>query len=56
MQEERREGKLIEVTQDTDGEHLLSSRDLCTIDQLASILPWVDAMKIEGRSKSEFYV
>ncbi|GHW02913.1 peptidase U32 [candidate division SR1 bacterium] len=56
IEEERRNGKLMEVTSDEDGEHILSSRDLCTIERLNEILPFVDAMKIEGRSKSEFYV
>ncbi|MDR0282417.1 MAG: U32 family peptidase [Candidatus Peribacteria bacterium] len=56
IEEERRSGKLMEVTQDDDGEHILSSRDLCTIERLAEILPHVDGLKIEGRSKSEFYV
>jgi putative protease len=56
IQEERRNGKLMEVTEDEAGEHLLSSRDLCTIQRLSELLPHLDAMKIEGRSKSEFYV
>ena len=34
----------------------MSSKDLCAIDKLKEILPYVDAIKIEGRSKSEFYV
>lgn len=34
----------------------MSSKDLCTIDRLSEIMPYVDALKIEGRSKSEFYV
>jgi putative protease len=46
----------MEITTDEDGEHLLSSRDLCTIQRLDELLPHLDAMKIEGRSKSEFYV
>jgi putative protease len=46
----------MEVTADEDGEHLLSSRDLCTIQRMKELLPHIDAMKIEGRSKSEFYV
>ena len=29
---------------------------MCTIDKLQEIIPYVDAIKIEGRSKSEFYV
>ena len=46
----------MEVTSDEDGEHILSSRDLCTIRKLDQVLPVVDAMKIEGRSTSDFYV
>jgi putative protease len=46
----------MEVVQDEDGEHLLSSRDLCTIQRLGELLPHLDALKIEGRSKSAFYV
>ena len=34
----------------------MSSKDLCTIHRLAEIVPYVDALKIEGRSKSELYV
>jgi len=56
LEEERRPGKLFQLENDTDGTHILSSKDLCTIDRLAEILPYVDAIKIEGRSKSEFYV
>jgi putative protease len=46
----------MEVVNEENGEHILSSRDLCTIQRLQEILPHIDAMKIEGRSKSEFYV
>jgi len=56
LEEERRPGKLFQLENDQDGSHILSSKDLCTIDRLAEILPYVDALKIEGRSKSEFYV
>lgn len=56
LEEERRPGKLFQMEWDEDGSHILSSKDLCTIDKLKEILPYVDAIKIEGRSKSEFYV
>lgn len=57
LEEERRPGKFFQLDQGEDGTHfIMSSRDLCTINRLAEILPYVDAMKIEGRSKSEFYV
>ena len=56
LEEEKRPGKLFQMEWDENGTHILSSKDLCTIDRLAEILPYVDAMKIEWRSKSEFYV
>ena len=56
LEEERRPGKLFQLEDDENGVHILSSKDLCTIDRLAELMPHVDAMKIEGRSKSEFYV
>ena len=56
LEEERRPGKFYQLENDEDGAHILSSKDLCTVDRLAEILPYVDALKIEGRSKSEFYV
>ena len=57
LEEERRPGKFFQLDQGEDGTNfIMSSRDLCTIDRLEEILPYIDAMKIEGRSKSEFYV
>lgn len=56
LEEEKRPGKLFQMEWDENWTHILSSKDLCTIDRLAEIIPYVDAMKIEWRSKSEFYV
>lgn len=56
LEEERRPGKLFQLEWDEGGSHILSSKDLCTIERLKEILPYVDAIKIEWRSKSEFYV
>lgn len=56
LEEEHRPGKLFQLEWDEDGSHILSSKDLCTIDRLKEIIPYVDAIKIEWRSKSEFYV
>ena len=57
LEEERRPGKLFQLDENEDWtNYILSSKDLCTIDRLWELLPYVDAMKIEGRSKSEFYV
>jgi len=56
LEEERRPWKLFQLQWDYDWTHILSSKDLCVIDRLDKILPYVDALKIEWRSKSEFYV
>ncbi|MDD3262658.1 MAG: U32 family peptidase [Candidatus Absconditabacteria bacterium] len=56
LEEERRPGKLFQLENDENGVHILSSKDLCVIDRLAELMPHVDAIKIEGRSKSELYV
>ena len=42
---------------DTEGEYLLSTKELCTIDDIDEILSsGVDSLKIEGRMKSPEYV
>lgn len=56
LEEERRPWKLLQLEWDESGSHILSSKDLCAIDRLEEIIPYVDALKIEWRSKSEFYV
>lgn len=56
LEEERRPGKLFQLENDENGSYILSSKDLCTINRLEEIMPYVDAIKIEWRSKSEFYV
>ena len=56
LEEERRPGKLFQLVENEEATHILSSKDLCTINRLEEILPYVDALKIEWRSKSEFYV
>lgn len=56
LEEERRPWKMIQLQWDENGSHILSSKDLCAIDRLEEIIPYVDALKIEWRSKSEFYV
>jgi len=56
LEEERRPGKLFQLENDENWSHILSSKDLCAIDRLAELMPHIDAMKIEWRSKSELYV
>lgn len=56
LEEEKRPWKLFQLESDEDGSYILSSKDLCTIERLWELLPFVDGLKIEWRSKSEFYV
>jgi len=56
LEEEKRPGKRFEVGEDEEGSYMMSSKDLCTIERLAEIIPHLDGLKIEGRSKSELYV
>lgn len=56
LEEERRPGKFFQLENDEEGSYILSSKDLCVIDKLEEVMPYVDALKIEWRSKSEFYV
>ncbi len=57
VEEEKRPGKLFELKQGEHGwSYMMSSKDLCSIERLAELLPYVDGLKIEGRSKSEYYV
>lgn len=56
LEEEKRPWRLYQLVEDENWSYLLSSKDLCTIERLNEILPIVDWLKIEWRSKSEFYV
>lgn len=55
VEEEKRPGKFMKIEENWDWSHLFSSKDLCTIEKLWEILPFVDWLKIEWRSKSEWY-
>lgn len=49
--------KAVNKTLPADGEHLLSPKDLCSIDLIPDlIISGVDSLKIEGRMKSPEYV
>lgn len=56
LEEEKRPGKRFEVGEDEEGSYMMSSKDLCMIERLGELLPYLDGLKIEGRSKSELYV
>lgn len=56
MEEEKRPWKLYEITEEDWTTFIMSSKDLCTINRIAEMMPYVDGLKIEWRSKWEFYV
>lgn len=57
LEERERPGEFFPVLEGEDFSLILSSRDLCTIDRLKDLADsGVDALKIEGRMKSVYYV
>ncbi len=57
LQERQRPGEFFPVFEGDDFTAILSSKDLCMIDHLADMkTAGVDAIKVEGRMKSTYYV
>ncbi len=55
--EETRPGEYLEINQDMRGSHILSPKDLCLVKQLPQLIDaGVDSFKVEGRTKSLYYV
>lgn len=55
--EETRPGQYYEINQDDRGTHILSPKDLCLVEYLRELVDaGVDSLKIEGRTKSLYYV
>ncbi|MGB9826496.1 MAG: peptidase U32 family protein, partial [Desulfofundulus sp.] len=55
--EEKRPGEYFPVEEDARGTYILSSRDLCLLEHIPSLVEaGVDSLKIEGRVKSLHYV
>ncbi len=55
--EETRPGEYLEINQDDRGSHILSPKDLCLVKQLPQLIDaGVDSLKVEGRTKSLYYV
>src|SRR5574344_2690309 len=55
--EETRPGEYFEINQDEKGSHILSPKDLCLVEYLPQLIEaGVDSLKIEGRTKSLYYV
>lgn len=55
--EETRPNEYLEINQDGRGSHILSPKDLCLVKQLPQMIDaGVDSFKVEGRTKSLYYV
>ena len=55
--EETRPGQYYEIQQDERGSHILSPKDLCLVEHLSELIDaGVDSLKVEGRTKSLYYV
>lgn len=55
--EETRPNQYYEINQDNRGTHILSPKDLCLVEHLRELIDaGVDSLKIEGRTKSLYYV
>lgn len=55
--EETRPNEYLEINQTERGSHILSPKDLCLVKQLPELIDaGVDSFKIEGRTKSLYYV
>ncbi len=55
--EETRPGEYYEINQDERGSHILSPKDLCLVEHLKELIDaGVDSLKVEGRTKSLYYV
>lgn len=55
--EETRPGQYYEINQDERGTHILSPKDLCLVEYIPQLIDaGVDSLKVEGRTKSLYYV
>ena len=55
--ESTRPGEYYEINQDERGSHILSPKDLCLVKHLKEMMDaGVDSFKVEGRTKSLYYV
>ena len=55
--EETRPGQYYEINQNERGTHILSPKDLCLVEYIPQLIEaGVDSLKVEGRTKSLYYV
>lgn len=57
LEEASRPGEYLEISEDDNGSYIMNSRDLRAIEHVAELVKiGVDCLKIEGRTKSHYYV
>lgn len=57
LEEEGRKGELLPVMEDENGTYIMNSKDLRAIEHIHRLVEiGVDSLKIEGRTKSHYYV
>ena len=55
--EETRPGQYYEIEQNDRGTHIMSTKDLCLVKYIGNLIDaGVDSLKVEGRTKSLYYV
>lgn len=57
LEEQKRPGQFFEIQEGQNATYIMNSKDLCTVEFVNEIIKaGVDALKIEGRNKSEYYL
>jgi len=57
LEEEGRKGELLPIIEDENGTYIMNSKDLRAIEHIQRLVDiGVDSLKIEGRTKSHYYV
>lgn len=57
LEEEGRKGELLPVMEDENGTYIMNSKDLRAIEHVQRLIEiGIDSLKIEGRTKSQYYV
>ncbi len=57
LEEENRKGELLPIMEDENGTYIMNSKDLRAIEHVQRLVEiGVDSLKIEGRTKSHYYV
>jgi len=55
--EETRPNEYFEIVQDERGSHIMSTKDLCLVEHIQELIDLgIDSFKVEGRTKSLYYV